>query len=48
MSLLLAAAIASLVGWAVLTFATSLTSGVIHVLLAVGATSLVAWWGLKA
>jgi len=48
MSLLLIAAIASLAGWAILTFGTALTSGVIHVLLAVGTTLLVAWWGLKA
>jgi hypothetical protein len=48
MSLLLVAAFASLVGWAVLTFGTALTSGTIHVLLAVGTTLLVAWWGLRS
>ena len=48
MSLLLAASIASLVAWAILTFGTALTSGVIHVLLAIGTTLFVAWWGLSA
>ena len=45
-SLLLA--LASLVTWAVLTFATPVSSGAIHLLLAVGTTLLVRWWALRA
>jgi hypothetical protein len=47
-SLLLPAAIASLAVWAVLAFGTAPASGLIHVPLAVGATLLVAWWGLRS
>jgi len=45
-TLLLAAA--SLVAWAVLTFGTTVRSGAIHLLLALGATLLVRWWALRA
>jgi hypothetical protein len=44
---LLLGAIASLIGWMVLTFATSITSGAIHLLLAVGTTLLVGWYALR-
>ncbi len=44
---LLVVAIVSLVGWVVLAFVTPVTTGMIHLLLAVGATLLVAWWGLR-
>jgi hypothetical protein len=47
MSLLLIGAGASLLGWAVLTFLSPVTSGGIHLLLAVGTTLLVAWWALR-
>ncbi len=41
-------AVVSLVGWAVLTFGTSVSSGAIHLLLALGTTLLVRWWALRA
>jgi hypothetical protein len=41
-------AIVSLAIWAVLTFGTAMHSGVIHLLLALGATLLVRWWALRA
>ncbi len=41
-------AVLTLVAWAVLTFASSITAGAIHLLLAVGATLLVRWWALRA
>lgn len=44
MSLLLAGALVSLLGWVVLAFVTPVATGVVHLLLAVGATLLVAWW----
>ncbi|MBA3556264.1 MAG: hypothetical protein H0W29_16125 [Gemmatimonadales bacterium] len=44
---LLVVAIVSLVGWVVLAFVTPVVTGVIHLLLAVGTTLLVAWWGLR-
>jgi hypothetical protein len=48
MSLTLLAAIASIAVWAFLTFGTSLHTGLIHLLLAAGATLLVRWWALRA
>ena len=48
MSLTLLAAVASLVGWLVLVFATPLTAGAIHLLLALAATLWVRWWALRA
>ena len=48
MSLTLLAAIVSLITWVVLVFFTSVTAGAVHLLLAVGATLLVRWWGLRA
>lgn len=45
-SLLLA--VVSLVAWAVLTFGATVSSGAIHLLLALGATLLVRWWALRA
>ena len=47
MSLTLLAAVVSLVAWAVLVFFTPMTAGAIHLLLALGATLLVRWWGLR-
>jgi hypothetical protein len=47
-SLLLPAAVLSLVAWAVLAFGIAPASGIIHVPLAIGTTLLVAWWGLRA
>jgi hypothetical protein len=47
MSLTLLAAIVSLVAWVVLVFFTAITAGAIHLLLALGATLLVRWWGLR-
>ncbi len=44
----LLAAIGSLVGWIVLVFFTSVTAGAVHLLLALSATLLVRWWGLRA
>ncbi|HJR16052.1 MAG TPA: hypothetical protein VJ808_04295 [Gemmatimonadales bacterium] len=48
MSTTLLLAVISLAVWAVLTFATALQSGVIHLLLALGTTLLVRWWALRA
>jgi len=41
-------AVVSLVAWAVLTFSTTVTSGAIHLLLALGTTLLIRWWALRA
>ena len=41
-------AVVSLVAWAVLTFGTTVSSGAIHLLLALGTTLLVRWWALRA
>ena len=41
-------AVASLVAWAVLIFGGVTTSGVTHLLLAVGTVLLVRWWALRA
>jgi hypothetical protein len=48
MSVTLVIALLSLAAWAVLTFGTAVQSGVIHLLLALGATLLVRWWALRA
>jgi len=47
MALTLVAAIVSLVAWAVLIFGGITTSGVTHLLLAVGTVLLVRWWALR-
>ena len=44
----LLAAIVALVAWAVLLFGGVTTSGVMHLLLAVGTVLLVRWWALRA
>jgi hypothetical protein len=41
-------ALVSLVVWAVLTFATGVHSGAVHLLLALGTTLLVRWWALRS
>lgn len=38
-------AVASLIAWVVLVFVTPVQSGLVHLLLAVGTTMLVRWWG---
>ena len=48
MALTLLVAIVSLVAWAVLVFGGITTSGVTHLLLAVGVVLLVRWWALRA
>jgi hypothetical protein len=48
MSPTLLLAVVSLVAWAVLTFGMTVSSGAIHLLLAVGTTLLVRWWALRA
>ena len=48
MSPTLLVALASLAAWAALTFGTSVRTGIIHLLLAVGTTLLVRWWALRA
>jgi hypothetical protein len=47
MSATLLLAVGSLVAWAVLLFGSGITSGSIHLLLAVGTTLLVRWWALR-
>jgi len=47
MSLTLLAAIVSLLAWITLLFFTSVNTGAIHLLLALGATLLVRWWALR-
>ena len=44
----LLAAIAALVAWVLLIFGGVTTSGVTHLLLAVGTVLLVRWWALRA
>ena len=44
----LLAAIVALLAWAVLLFGGITTSGVTHLLLAVGTILLVRWWALRA
>lgn len=41
-------ALVSLAAWSVLTFGTALNNGAIHLLLALGTTLLVRWWGQRA
>jgi len=48
MSMTLLVALVSLVAWALLTFGLGPHTGAIHLLLAVGTTLLVRWWGLRA
>ena len=48
MALTLLTAIVALVAWAVLVFGGLTTSGVSHLLLAVGTVLLVRWWALRA
>lgn len=48
MSPTLLVAVAALVTWTVLVFATSISTGAIHLLLALGTTLLVRWWALRA
>ncbi|MEO8089899.1 MAG: hypothetical protein ABI703_06360 [Gemmatimonadales bacterium] len=48
MSPTLLVALVSLVVWAILTFVAPVSTGAIHLLLAVGATLLVRWWALRA
>ena len=45
MQLPLVVAVASLVCWAMLVFIMPVESGLVHVLLAIGTTMLVRWWG---
>jgi hypothetical protein len=47
-ALSLVVAVVSLVVWSVLVFGGVTTSGVTHLLLALGATLLVRWWALRA
>ena len=48
MSTTLLIALVSLATWAVLTFGTTVQSGLVHLLLALGTTLLVRWWALRA
>jgi hypothetical protein len=48
MSPTLLLAVVSLLAWALLTFATTVSVGAIHLLLALGTTLLVRWWALRA
>jgi hypothetical protein len=48
MSPTLLLAVVSLMAWAMLTFGTTVSSGNIHLLLALGTTLLVRWWALRA
>ncbi|MGI9041922.1 MAG: hypothetical protein ACR2HK_12660 [Gemmatimonadales bacterium] len=48
MSPTLLVAVAALLAWTVLVFATAISTGVIHLLLALGTTLLVRWWALRA
>jgi len=47
MSVTLIIALAALLAWALVLLLTSVTTGVIHLLLALGATLLVRWWALR-
>jgi hypothetical protein len=47
MALTLLTAIVAIVAWAVLIFGGLTTSGVTHLLLAVGTVLLVRWWALR-
>lgn len=48
MTLTLAAAVVCLLAWVILVFLMSVTAGVVHLLLALGATLWVRWWALRA
>jgi hypothetical protein len=48
MALTLLTAIIALAAWAILLFGGIATSGVTHLLLAVGTVLLVRWWALRA
>lgn len=48
MSLTLVTALAALVLWIALAFVIATTSGMIHVLLALGVTLLIRWWALRS
>jgi hypothetical protein len=41
-------ALISITAWAILVFGTTVHTGAIHLLLALGATLLVRWWALRA
>lgn len=45
MPIALVVALVSLIAWVALVFLTPVQSGLVHVLLAVGTTMLVRWWG---
>ncbi len=47
MSPTLIVALAALLTWAIVLLFTPVTTGVIHLLLALGATLLVRWWALR-
>jgi uncharacterized membrane protein (DUF485 family) len=47
MSLTLIIALVALISWISLLLLTPVTSGAIHLLLALGATLLVRWWALR-
>ena len=47
MSMTFIVAVLVLVAWAVLTFASPITAGAIHLLLAIGTILLVRWWALR-
>jgi hypothetical protein len=47
MSLTLLLALAALITWALVLLLGSVTTGVIHLLLALGTTLLVRWWALR-
>jgi len=47
MPLTLLAALATLVAWGLLTFASGPHGGAIHLLLALGTALLVRWWALR-
>jgi hypothetical protein len=41
-------AVLSIAVWSILVFGTAVSSGAVHLLLAVGTTLLVRWWALRA
>jgi hypothetical protein len=47
MSLTLIIALAALLSWALVLLLTPVTTGFVHLLLALGATLLVRWWALR-
>ncbi len=48
MSLTLLAAIVSLLTWITLVFFASVSTGAVHLLLALSATLVIRWWALRA